>query len=278
MLSNVGQTAENLPHFAIRQYTSLRYNQAMITYILPPLFGLLLGAIINLLADSLPDRAGVQKPHCPKCGFVYPATGWLGLGQFLLHGRVCPSCGLPTRKRLLLVELGMAAGFLALPFFITDPLVLAIKGLYLAILVLIIVTDLEYRLIFHAVTFPSTLAAVGLAYFLGPDNNILMALLGAVTGFIFFYILYWIGQLTFGPGALGFGDVTLSMTMGAMVGFPQIIFALTLGILIGGIISGGLVITKIVSRDNYIPYGQFLAAGGMIMVIWGPQILAWYLN
>ncbi|MCA9976141.1 MAG: prepilin peptidase, partial [Anaerolineales bacterium] len=107
-------------------------------------------------------------------------------------------------------------------------------------------------------------------------NNIRLALVGAVVGFVLFYIAYWIGQLMFGPGALGYGDVKLAMAMGAMLGFHRILFALGLAIVLGGVISGVLLLSRRFHRYTYLPYGQYLAIAGIIMLIWGVRIAEWY--
>jgi leader peptidase (prepilin peptidase) / N-methyltransferase len=156
---------------------------------------------------------------------------------------------------------------------------LLINALYIAVLVLIIVIDLEHRLILDVVTLPMTGLALLFSFVLtNEQNNIWLALVGAVTGFLIFYFAYWIGQLMFGPGALGFGDVKLAMLMGAMIGFHRIIFALILGILLGGLISALLLASRRFSRNQHLPYGQYLALGGIIMILWGVQFVAWYIG
>ena len=82
----------------------------------------------------------------------------------------------------------------------------------------------------------------------------------------------------YGPGALGFGDVTLSMTMGAMLGALLIVFTLILAILIGAVTAAGILLVYGRERRIYIPYGQFLAVAAMIMLVWGQQIVSWYLG
>jgi leader peptidase (prepilin peptidase)/N-methyltransferase len=221
-------------------------------------------------------------PHCyaRKCEHRYVTSGWLSIDRYLFHGGKCPTCGEPERRRTTLTEVASAIIWGTLPLFVPTSNLPAflIIGLYLSILLLIIVIDVEHKLILHVVTVPTTLIAIlGLSWFL-PDNNIRMAALGALTGFIFFFTLFWIGERFFGQGALGFGDVTLSMTMGAMLGFPMIIATLVIGILLGGILSGLLLVTRIVNRSSYIPYGPFLAIAGMIMLVWGQPILDWYFS
>ena len=232
--------------------------------------GLILAGVINWLGDILPVRSGVMK--ATDVQRAPGPAGWLAVTQPLFPG----GRDFPVRRRYLYVEIGMVATFVILPFLISEPIDLAINSFFIAVLVLVIVTDLEHRLIFNVVTYPMTLLAIGLA-FIATDNDPLPALLGAITGFLIFYIFYWIGQIAFGPGALGFGDVSLAMMMGAMLGLHRIVFALVLGILIGGLVSLLLIITRQITMRSRTAYGPYLAVGGILMLIWGIQVLDWYL-
>lgn len=239
--------------------------------------GLLVGALLNVLADDLPGSAGLQPPHCPNCNHRYSPAGWLATGRFLLGRRACPQCGL-VRWRPLLVEIATALAFALLPLLFSHPFSLLLYAYHVAVLILIIVIDLEHRLILHAVTFPSTLIALIGSFFLKDGTNVpLSSLLGLITGFLIFYALYLLGRRLFGPGALGFGDVTLAMTMGAMLGLHRIIFALVLGILLGGLISVLLIASGRFGLRSRVAYGPFLAVAGLIMIGWGMQFLQWYI-
>ena len=240
------------------------------------LIGLLTGDLINALADDLPLRQKPSTPHCMQCGKNYKPARWLALGRLALGG-TCPSCGAVVKRRYIAVELLTPVIFALLPSLITRPADLIFGAVYIAILILVIVIDLEHRLILHVVTFPSTLLALVGSFFIS-SNSILLALIGAVSGFVIFYALYWLGKQLFGPGALGFGDVTLSMTLGAMVGFPYVLFALIMGIILGGMISFVLIVTGRLSMRSYVAYGPFLALAGIVTVVWGEQVLAWYIG
>jgi len=238
------------------------------------LVGVLIGGLINVLADDLPKRVQPQRPHCPRCGHRHAPMRWLALGRWLGGGR-CPACGLATRRRALFVEVGTAVLFASLPAFIEPIGDLLIYTAYAGVLILVIVIDLEHRLVLHVVTFPTTAIALLGAYLL-TDHTIRLALVGALAGFLFFYGAYWLGQRLFGPGALGFGDVTLATMMGAMLGLQRIIFALAIGILLAGLWSVFGLLTRRITRRSYFAYGPFLAAAGILMLIWGNAILAWY--
>ncbi|MCZ7669288.1 MAG: A24 family peptidase [Chloroflexi bacterium] len=106
--------------------------------------------------------------------------------------------------------------------------------------------------------------------------NIWSALVGAVLGFLIFLGIYGLAKVTFGPGAIGQGDVKLAMMMGAMLGVPDIVAAIVLGIVLGGLISALLLLSRLVKRGTYLPYGQYLALAAMIMLMWGSAVIAWW--
>lgn len=234
------------------------------------IIGLLLGGVINVLSDDLPARQSPRRPHCPRCGHIHRAGYWLAITR-RIRGGACPECGLPPRQRTFFVEVGMVILFAALPWLIEPPIDLAIYSAYIAVLVLVIVIDLEHRLVLHVVTFPTTVFALVASYPL-TDSGFRLALVGAVVGFVFFFLAYLIGERFFGRGALGFGDVTLAMMMGAMLGFQRIFFALILGILLAGLWGAVALLTGRLQRRSYFAYGPFLAAAGIIIIIWGNQI------
>ncbi len=241
------------------------------------LAGLLAGGLINVLADDLPDRAGVKGPHCVHCGHRYGLIDWLAVGRLLLLRNRCAHCAMPDSRRPLLVELGTALVFGSIPLALEISVDALIVALYAAILILIVVIDLEHRLIPHIVTVPATGLAL-LGSVLADYTNLLSALLGALFGFALFFLLFQLGRRIYGPGALGFGDVTLAMMMGAMLGFPLIMLTLAIGMIIAGAYSLALLLTRLRSRRGSMAYGAVLALGGLIMIVWGPRIYGLYFS
>ena len=238
------------------------------------IIGLIAGSLINVLADDLPARERPRQPHCPRCGHEYVLSGWLAAGQ-LLQGGKCPKCELPTRRRSIMVEAITVIIFASLPWLIQPPADLIIYSIYIAILLLVIVIDIEHRLVLHVVTFPTTAFAVVASLFLS-QMNIALSIVGAITGFIIFFILFFVGEKLFGRGALGFGDVTLATMLGAMLGFKLIFLALIFGILLAGLWSLIILLSRRASLRSYFAYGPFLAVSGIVMIIWGEQIYNWF--
>ena len=98
---------------------------------------------------------------------------------------------------------------------------------------------------------------------------VLSALLGGAAGFVLMLLPY---LLTRGRG-MGYGDVKLAAFIGLMSGFPLVVVALLVGIIMGGIVAVFLLVSRLVkSRKAAIPYGPFLAVGAMVALIWGDRI------
>jgi leader peptidase (prepilin peptidase)/N-methyltransferase len=173
------------------------------------------------------------------------------------------------------VELGLAFlfGFLYQKYGLTIQFVFF--ALYTAILVLIAITDIERRLILNVVTVPAmALAIVG--SLLTGHITWKSALLGGVTGYVILMAIVLLGHWLVGPGAMGGGDVKLAAFIGLITGFPLVIEALLLGILAGGIVSLFLLLMRLRSLRDPVPYGPFLIIGGWVTMIWGMEIARWF--
>ena len=142
-----------------------------------------------------------------------------------------------------------------------------ITGIYILVLILILLVDLQQRRILNAIALPATLLALVVGLIDGRES-FLLALLGALAGFLFFYLLYWVGGKFYGRGALGFGDVKLAMLLGAMLGLQYVWPALLLGILLAGLTSILLLVTGRAGLRTSLPYGVFLAGAGIIVLVW----------
>ncbi|HRQ38446.1 MAG TPA: prepilin peptidase [Chloroflexota bacterium] len=217
------------------------------------LVGLLAGVGINLLADYLP--AG-ERPS-------WQTWGWR------------------QRKRPWLVLASTAVLFFCLPLWITETVNLVINSLYIAILILIIVTDLEHKLIYNVVVYPAMLLALVGSFFVTPDENtIQLALVGGLVGLLLFGALYGLANLIYGRERipLGMGDVKLALLLGLMLGFHRIWFCLFWAVMLGGAVTLLLLVTRRVGRGTALPYGQYLALSGIAFLIWGADYAQQFMN
>ncbi len=257
------------------------------------LLGLLVGGLLNTLADRLPRRETPGVPTCASCDKPHPWHRWLGVSAYLLARGRCAHCGARLPLRHPITELATALLFAFLWQRYGPSARLFFETLYSAILILLFIIDLEYRLILHVTTLPAIALAIAGSFVLSRQGYTWrLALLGGATGFflalgmyffgrLFVHLIEWMRSQEIGQVAFGFGDVTLMTFIGLIVGFPNVIFASLLGVLLGG--AGGAIywLLKAVIRRDYslfsaIPYGPFLIAGGWSFMIWGQEILRWY--
>lgn len=164
--------------------------------------------------------------------------------------------------------------------------------IYWMIFMLVTVIDMEHRLILNVVIYPAILLAIGGA-FITPEPGIRRALLGGVTGLVLVFGIYVLGAIfarvvarrrgrPLDEVAFGAGDVKLALFIGLVTGLPNVLFALVIGIFLGGMVSALYLAWKIMRRRYAafmaIPYGPFLVAGGLTMMLYGQEIMRWYLS
>jgi prepilin signal peptidase PulO-like enzyme (type II secretory pathway) len=241
--------------------------------------GFLLGVVVNLLADSLPHYRQPKGFHCTACSAKKSLLAWSGLIALLTGRRACPYCGKRQEWRAPLVEVSLAVGAYLI-FSANSKWTVFIPGLViLFIYLLIIVIDIEHRLILHIVSGPSAIV-VFLLSLLNPEWGWQETLLGGVVGFFSFLLLYFLGQVfanvmgrlrgtQIDEVAFGFGDVTLAGVIGLTVGLPDVIVALILGIFMAGIFSFLYIIGRMLLKRYTpfmpIPYGPFMIVGCLVV-------------
>jgi leader peptidase (prepilin peptidase)/N-methyltransferase len=222
------------------------------------LAGLLTGLLVNYLADVLPQTRRLSKPL------------WLGNDKSLLAYLLL--------ARVLFVQFFYLAAAIYLyktpPFNFPAYLFFAIL-LYFGLVTLI---DVEHRIVMHPLSIAGALlmAAIGVW-----RHGWVLTLIGAAGGFTLMLALYFVGDLL-GRGlarlrkqqwaetALGLGDVNLAAVIGLLMGWPGVLAALVLGIMLAGLYSLIYIVLSIL-RGNYrlfaaIPYAPFMCIGAVILV------------
>ncbi|MEA2269719.1 MAG: leader peptidase (prepilin peptidase) / N-methyltransferase [Solirubrobacteraceae bacterium] len=237
--------------------------------------GLLVGSFLNVVAYRLPRGESLVHPRsrCPGCGApIAPYDNVPVLSWLLLRGR-CRRCGAPISPRYPLVEL--ATGVLyALVVLVADaPVDVALGLLLVTALVPITLIDLERRLIPNRITLPAAIAAVAAGVLLDIDAVPEQLIAGAAAGGFFL-----IAALAY-PRGMGMGDVKLAGVLGLYLGravAPAIFIALIAGVLVGA-----LVIARKGAREGRktaVPFGPFLALGGLVSWFVGEGLVDAYLD
>lgn len=250
--------------------------------------GFAVGIFLNLCADQLPRWRRLQKrPFCPTCDQTWPWWAGSGTLAYVTGKATCEQCGTRMSWRHPLVELGTAALFAFLwARYGASPLLIPYT-LYAVIFVLVVVIDLEHRLILNVVMYPAWILALVASFFHPTPYFYRLALVGGLVGFGLLYLVYLCGLLfvkavsrargrDLNTIAFGFGDVRLGAFIGLILGFPDVLSAIFLAVLLGGV--GGLlywliraVILRRYSMFTAIPYGPYLVLGAMAVLFLGSK-------
>ena len=156
---------------------------------------------------------------------------------------------------------------------------LGIMAFYACLFIVVFVIDLEHGLILNKVVYPGMVVALLLALLPQPwltqwiVTGIANAALGGAIGFALFLLIAIVSR-----GGMGWGDVKLAALIGLATGFPLVFLSIIMGAILGGIMAVALVIAKKRKRRQTIPFGPFLAVAAMITLLWGSNIMSWYLG
>ena len=237
--------------------------------------GLLVGSFLNVVAYRLPRGESLVRPRsrCPQCETQLRAIDNIPLVSWLaLRGR-CHHCGAPISARYPLVELATGALYAAVVASQDDAVRIVLGLALVTALVPITLIDLDHRIIPNKITGPAALVAVVAVAALDTDF-LPEALIAAAAGGGFFFIaavLY--------PRGMGMGDVKLAGMLGLYLGravAPAILIALLAGVLVGAAIIARKGAAE--GRKTAVPFGPFLAVGGIIAFFVGNELVDAYLD
>ena len=237
------------------------------------LLGLIAGSFLNVVIHRVPLRQSVVWPesHCPACGErIEPRDNVPLLSYVVLRGR-CRSCKARISARYPLVEAltGVLFAGAAYEFGLSLDLLSAL-ALILALIALA-GTDLEHRLLPNAIVGPAALVGFTLSVLDSPERwwvYLVSAL--AVAGGLFALAFAY-------PGGMGMGDVKMGGMLGAFLG-PYAALAVFLGALCGAITGGLLMAAGKMQRRHALPFGVFMALGGIVAIFVGPELWGLYLD
>jgi prepilin signal peptidase PulO-like enzyme (type II secretory pathway) len=245
------------------------------------LFGFIAGWLVNYLSDVLPTLRKLSRPACAHCGAIFRWRDYLLLSA-------CPECKQARSWRSYIVI--VLSIMISTALWLNAPVQL---GYWISLLVLtyfgvVMVIDLEHRLILHMVSLAG--AVIGLIAGIA-SNGLFSTIAGGVAGLGIMLVFYLFGMLfahyrarklgvNDGEEALGFGDVILAGVIGLMLGWPHILTGLLVAILAGGLISLLIIVIlsamrRFESMNVFTAYGPYLVLGAAILMFF-PQVI-WFL-
>lgn len=238
--------------------------------------GMFFGSFAGVVAHRVPRGESFVggRSRCDHCGATIaaydniPVLSWL-----LLRGR-CRHCHQRIPARYPLTELAMAVAF-ALTVIVLgtdDAAELALGLILCALLVTVTLTDLDRRVIPNAILAAGAIAALAIVAAADPES--LPERLGAALGAGGFLLAVALAY----PKGMGMGDVKLAAVLGLFLG-RAVVPAMLVAVIAGAVIGLAIIARHGAdARKRAIPFGPYLALGGLVGLLWGNEMLDWYLD
>ncbi len=265
------------------------------------IFGLMVGSFLNVVIHRLPkmmerewhanclELQGKEVPEqpkytivtpssaCPNCGHQITAFENIPIVSYLMLGGKCKGCKTKISMRYPLIETlsGALVGLVAFKYGYTYTTLFA-WAFVLALIALTFI-DFDTQLLPDDITLP--LLWLGLLFNLNTGyTDLKSAVLGAVFGYLILWSVYWLFKLVTGKEGMGYGDFKLLSAIGAWFGWQLLPAVILLSSVVGAVIGIGLIIFRGKTGGTAIPFGPFLALGGIAALFFGQLLASFYLT
>ena len=227
--------------------------------------------------DSPKYNLLVPRSACPLCGHAITAAENIPLVSYLFLRGKCAGCGTTISPRYPIVEAtsGLLSAYAAWHFGFGLAGLTAIVFIWALIALTFI--DFDAQLLPDDITLP--LLWLGLLLNLdGTFTSLPNAVIGAIAGYLSLWSVYWAFKLTTGKEGMGYGDFKLLAAIGAWLGWTLLPLVILLSSLVGALVGITLIIFTRHGRNIPIPFGPYLAGGGLIALFWGQTLTQSYLQ
>jgi len=245
----------------------------LLIYVYIFIIGTLIGSFLNVCIYRLPEGKSVVSPPsaCSSCGHRLGFLDLIPIFSYVFTGGRCRYCGAKYSIQYPLIELLNGILYLFIFYKYGFTWISVMHSLTVSVLIVVFLIDLRYKII------PDSIIIFGLLYttiisIMFIDINIMNRLYGFLFGFGLFLLIALV------TNAMGGGDIKLMGFLGLNFGLKGIIFITVSSFVIGAVISVGLLISKIATRKDYIPFGPFIAVAALIYIFWGEELINIYFN
>jgi len=265
------------------------------------ILGLLVGSFLNVVIYRMPKimerewhnnclelqgmeipeqpKFSISKPRsaCPHCGHQITALENIPVISYLFLQGKCSSCKAKISPRYPLIEAltGLLIGLVSWKFGYSSLTLFA--WVFTFALITLTFIDFDTQLLPDDITLP----LLWLGLFVNLTNGfatLKSAVIGAIAGYLILWSIYWIFKLVTGKEGMGYGDFKLLAAIGAWLGWQLLPAVILLSSIVGVIIGVGLIIYAKRGREVPMPFGPFLALGGIATLFFGPQLASYYLH
>jgi leader peptidase (prepilin peptidase)/N-methyltransferase len=256
------------------------------------LFGLLIGSFLNVVVYRLPvmaqreldnyiaHEAGKDLPHpdrfnlmvprsaCPHCGHQITALENIPIVSWLFLRGKCSACKAPISPRYPIVEAVTGALSAVLIWHFGSGWLGLASLAFAYLLIAMTLIDYDTKTLPDDLTYP----LLWLGLLINLDGTIVPlrdAVIGAMAGYMSLWAVYWLFKFATGKEGMGYGDFKLLAALGAWMGWAMLPTIIILSSVVGAIVGISLIVFARRDRNNPIPFGPYLAAAGMIALLYG---------
>lgn len=274
--------------------------QSLLPSLVAALFGLFIGSFLNVVIHRLPrmmqresdnyvaEESGQPPPHterynlsvprsaCPSCGHQITAMENIPVLSYLALRGKCSHCKTSISARYPIIELLAALLSGGMVWHFGSGLAGLAAVLFCYLLIAMTFIDIDTQLLPDDLTY--LLLWSGLLVNLGGTfAPIQDAVVGAIAGYLSLWSVYWVFKLATGREGMGYGDFKLLAALGAWLGWIMLPVVILLSSIVGAAVGIFLIVFKSRARDNPIPFGPYLAAAGLIALLYGKTIVEGWL-
>jgi leader peptidase (prepilin peptidase)/N-methyltransferase len=263
--------------------------------IIAAIFGLLVGSFLNVVIYRVPKmmqresdnyvaaESGQPLPHtdrfnlmvprsaCPHCGHQIRAIENIPVISWLVLRGKCSQCKAPISARYPIIEAltALVSGLLVWTF--GSGYAGLATLLFAWLLIAMTFIDADTQLLPDDLTYPLLWAGL-LVNINGTFVPLQDAVIGAAAGYLVLWTIYWLFKLLTGKEGMGYGDFKLLAALGAWLGWVMLPTIILLSSLVGAVVGISLIVFAKRGRNNPIPFGPYLAAAGLIALLYGGPI------
>ena len=265
------------------------------------IFGLMVGSFLNVVIHRLPkmmerewhnnclelqgqeipetSKYTLAKPRsaCPSCEHMISALENIPVISYIFLRGKCRGCKAPISMRYPLIETltGILIGLVSWKFGYSITTLFA--WIFVFALITLTFIDFDTQLLPDDITLP--LLWLGLLFNLNIGfTDLKSALLGAIAGYLILWSIYWLFKIVTGKEGMGYGDFKLLAAIGAWFGWQLLPAVILLSSVLGAVIGITLIVFAKRGRETPMPFGPFLAIGGIAALFFGQQLANFYLT